>query len=67
MMDQENFEPSDEFMRAWDAIGHPIENPTPKPDRTTVEAVLARFAAGDTDAEVMMIMRRPDDCRKNTC
>lgn len=60
MMDheQENFEPSDEFMRAWDAIGHPTDNPEPKTNRAAVEAVLARFAAGGTDEEDLWIMQR---------
>lgn len=56
--EQENFEPSDEFCRAWNAIVHPVENPKPSSGRAAVEAVLARFAAGGTDDEAMLIMQR---------
>lgn len=60
--DDENFEPSDGFVRAWNAMAHPVENPTPTPDRAAVEALLMKFATSglrwcDENADLILMCR----------
>lgn len=46
-----------EAVDAFKAMRHPEINPDPIPDRTAVEALLARFAQGSAEPEVLNAMR----------